>query len=519
MTDSETDSDSAVSTVSTGSKRGKQQPRTSKRQGKAVITTRTTRANPVTPSPPIIPVAEPQNTMVDRPEIMEIDNRPGPSGVTQQAGSGTVQQRNHPFLATSVRAPRYETIADLDGKADSGFNTSPSFSRDLFFDLVTPNPMYRGFILTHTTAHFPKQMYQTGAYLAGAVISVGFAKLKAPTLAIVEEIKLRIIGEVTAMNLSPDLLLNAHQADVSFLEVMNFITHSEPTAFRGAMDFTSDEFMTACRDVNNIDIFPLQPKFKVAMPWPVGLSLYPYDMEDATRICLWLTTTLSNAYRHCRTELSFSYLISMCRRGSVTSQFLNRVSDDINNELGKVVAFDEDLIRRVYRIYGLFINENNAENIFKTLLMWIPEEGLRLKLIVQHTQGGGLTPHYTVKEAMLKYPDFPWGRIYSLFGGEMHSYVRAWSLIRSNIYYGFKRDLKEASSQSFKSLAYVAKELLIQVGGQNGLRSYRGWTRTPAVKAQLDDIITQYIAGLGVEDAELDEDMKAKLQVIAKATR
>ncbi|UOW66033.1 nucleoprotein [odonatan chu-related virus 137] len=508
MPNSDSETESVRSTGSSSTKRGKTQ---------SGVSSKKTRANrgknpPHNPPPQPIPGPSPAPRLTFQPVSMDIDNPslPGPSR--------PYTRPPHPLLAPHVRTPRYEVINDLANRPGSGFHTSPSFSHELFLELVSPNLMYRGFILTNTTAHFPKKMYQTGAYLAGAVISIGFARLKMPAFAIIDEIKLRIIGEVTAMNLPNDLLLEPNDADDAFLEIMNFIMHSDPTVFRGSLEFTSEGYMNTCGDERSLDLFPLSPQFKAEVPWAPDRVLTREYIGDATRICLWLTTTLSNAYKGCRTELSFSYLIAMCRRGSATSQFLTRAADDINTELGKNVAFDEDLIRRIYRIYGLYINENNAESVFATLMFWIPDEGLRLKLIVQHTQSAGLTPHYTVKEALLKYPDFPWGKFDKLVGGEIRGFIRAWSMIRGNQYYGFKRDLKEASSQSFKSLAYVAKELLIQVGGQNGLRAYRGWTRTPAVKVQLDGLIVDYIGQLTGADAVLSDEIRAQLAVIAGST-
>lgn len=460
------------------------------------------------------PFEIPTQLQANQNPVMEVDNvNPGPSGGQRSA------QPVHQILTNDIRHPRYAEIATLDGKPNSGFRTSPSFSQQLFQNLVTPNIMYRGFLLTHTSANFPRIMYQTGAYLAGAVVSIGYAKLKVPQLSTVDDIKLRIIGEVTAINLAPELLLPTQEADILFLEIMNFILHSDPSTFRGAIEFTSEEFINAYSDPGNIDVFPINNRFKNPLPWTNDTQLRQATIIDATRICLWLTTKLANNYKNCKPELSFSYLIAICRRGSVTTQFLTKVSDDINTELGKVVSFDEDLIRKIYRIYGIFINENNAENVLKNILTWIPEEGLRLRLMLQHAEGSGLTPHYTVKEALLKYPDFPWGRVDRLLSGEIQSFIRAWTLIRGNLYYGFKRDLREASSQSFKGLAYIAKELLIKAAGKGGLKAYRGWTRTPPSKSLLDEIIENYLANMGEETATLDQTTFDQLRFIANSTR
>jgi len=48
----------------------------------------------------------------------------------------------------------------------------------------------------------------------------------------------------------------------------------------------------------------------------------------------------------------------------------------------------------------------------------------------------------------------------ALIGGELVSWKTTINIIRENLYYGFKRDMGAARSTLYKSIGYVARELL-----------------------------------------------------------
>lgn len=57
--------------------------------------------------------------------------------------------------------------------------------------------------------------------------------------------------------------------------------------------------------------------------------------------------------------------------------------------------------------------------------------------------------------------------------------------VDGNKYYGYRKDSGPARFTKFKSIAYVAKELYIKVGGKDSLRMYGGWANRIAFKAEI----------------------------------
>jgi len=128
-----------------------------------------------------------------------------------------------------------------------------------------------------------------------------------------------------------------------------------------------------------------------------------------------------------------------------------------------------------------------------TLNNLIPDIALRLKLTLQQAAGSGLTFYVIIGRAHTKYENFPWGRANTLTGGELVSWETARQIIGENLYYGFKRDMGAARSTLYKSIGYVARELLVKINGERTLLRYASLTGNIKNKQALDRLIEQYI--------------------------
>ncbi|CAH0562969.1 unnamed protein product [Brassicogethes aeneus] len=107
------------------------------------------------------------------------------------------------------------------------------------------------------------------------------------------------------------------------------------------------------------------------------------------------------------------------------------------------------------------------------------------------TRWVGLVPQCML--ALKAYPDFDWTTAFHLFSQDTTNYRTALTVVNGNVYYGFIKDLGAARSTKFANLAYVAKELLIQVGGEVSLRTYQGWKGRVPEQGTIDLIIGAYI--------------------------
>lgn len=93
---------------------------------------------------------------------------------------------------------------------------------------------------------------------------------------------------------------------------------------------------------------------------------------------------------------------------------------------------------------------------------------------------------------MLKYPDFEWAKTNVLTGGELTNFTTAVMLVDGNQYYGFNKTLVAVRSTSYSSLAFIAKELLVQLNGEVSLKKYAGWVRAPKNAAVIRAMIEAY---------------------------
>lgn len=104
---------------------------------------------------------------------------------------------------------------------------------------------------------------------------------------------------------------------------------------------------------------------------------------------------------------------------------------------------------------------------------------------------------------MRMYNNFQWRRVNTLTGGEYVNWQAARTVIGNNLYYGFRRDMGQARSTLYKSLGYVAKELLVKINGERTLLRYAGLRGNIKNKNALDRLIGNFVEQyVEVEGAE-----------------
>lgn len=197
---------------------------------------------------------------------------------------------------------------------------------------------------------------------------------------------------------------------------------------------------------------------------------------------------------------------ALSKRGQVTDEFCNKITTAVRDELGVQVALHAGTLSAIYKGYMQGVNENNAEDVFMRLDALIPDIALRLKLTLMQASGSGLTLFMIIGRALRLYNNFPWGRVNTLTSGELVNWNQALVAIGGNFYYGFKRDLGVARSTLYKSLGYVARELLMKINGEITFRRFMGLTGNVKNKRQLDHMIETYIGALGMEDQPQNEE-------------
>jgi len=205
-------------------------------------------------------------------------------------------------------------------------------------------------------------------------------------------------------------------------------------------------------------------------------------------------------------QLFVSHIISTCKKGNVSSEFILKVITAINNDMELGISLSADFITFIRHVYGDYCNEFTAENILNRWKSLLPSKSsLRLRLTTEQAKCGGVTVAATVMKAIETYSDFDWIKIFSLFPSEAAVVAHAIQKIKENPFVGFSRNLEEISSTKYKSIGYIAKELLIKgnLPDTRSLSAYRGWPSTIPYKKMIDEMILKNVEGKDIHQIDL----------------
>lgn len=230
------------------------------------------------------------------------------------------------------------------------------------------------------------------------------------------------------------------------------------------------------------------------------------DIHDAWACC-WIVARCkydNSAIAHVVT-IYVSFLATIAKMGNVSDAFLDKISNrvllEINVNLVQTM-WDAEVIERVWILIGEFVTETNMGAMCdhwtgaNGLAGVIPQHALYMRILVSQIKGEGLTALSTIKKALQACPTFPWGEVAAMFPAEFAALQVAFNDVGQNAYYGYKKQNATTKSTLYKNVAWVAKELLIRMGGNGSLSRFKGWTRSPERVDQLNTLITNFINNL-----------------------
>jgi len=237
------------------------------------------------------------------------------------------------------------------------------------------------------------------------------------------------------------------------------------------------------------------------------------DLIASMGLCYFFAVNLRVGARTQAIDIIAHAYSALAKRGQATDEFCTKVRTSIQDELGVTINLTTSVINAVYKGYMTGVNETNAAEVFRALDALVPEIALRLKLTLTQAANSGLTVYIMIGRAIRKYRDFPWGRVNTLTGGEVLAWNGAQAIIGQNAYYGFKRDLEAARSTLYKSLGWVARELLVRINGERTLLRYAGISGNVKNKAALERLLNEYIGAYeAIEGAETEAERRCLLE-------
>ena len=155
--------------------------------------------------------------------------------------------------------------------------------------------------------------------------------------------------------------------------------------------------------------------------------------------------------------------------------WLNKVTTEIEaSQTFRKVEVTEEVIKTVWRNIGCYITDDNVEDVLTWWSKAIPKNSLRLRIILSHTIGSGLTSLDLIQKTLLKVPHFPWLKLYKRYGSEFANVLAAFATVGSNVFFGYRKDMGEAAASKYKRLAWACSKILYTEKSSHSMKGFKG---------------------------------------------
>lgn len=143
----------------------------------------------------------------------------------------------------------------------------------------------------------------------------------------------------------------------------------------------------------------------------------------------------------------FSGIIAIAKRGNATDDWLLKQSTEVAKEVGEPKFQLLKITEMEYifsQVNGMMTKENMAELYTRWNEYCVAETmPLHLRLIVERMEYQGIAAFRFIREAIRKYPNFPWGRVYDAYPGQFAAFTSAVEEIGDGKFAGFMIDNKK----------------------------------------------------------------------------
>lgn len=247
-------------------------------------------------------------------------------------------------------------------------------------------------------------------------------------------------------------------------------------------------------DLRAEQAFPHFDIFKPDATGAIGLDPAKCTAEKLIHVLEYLATHSSKTQRLRWIWPVAALLVAYAKRGNIRDRWLIKFKNDLGPVMGNMVEqLEKEFLVTLWNRFSGSITDDNAEKIFTKWISILPPSAIRLVVTLRQASGSGLTSLDTVAKSMKQYPDFPWAKIGKLYRDQYDKVFDAFHAVGTNRYFGFRSNLGPATSTNFKDIAWIAKELLIRIGGDGHLASFGGWIPTPSHHAVVEKLIADYV--------------------------
>ncbi|KAF5308240.1 hypothetical protein FQR65_LT06233 [Abscondita terminalis] len=218
------------------------------------------------------------------------------------------------------------------------------------------------------------------------------------------------------------------------------------------------------------------------------------NITAALKVLKHLAEKADAAFKISGVSMIVHVYLAVLKRSSISEESVNKISIKLSTDL-KITNFQIDFsaCRKFSLLFRSSITENTVEAVTAKWINLLPISASRLRFAVQRAAGSGLTALIVTGRAILIFVDFNWAVVMRLYPDEWDNLTAAVRAVGNNAWYPFRNDLGVAASTKYRSISYVAKELLIQVNGETSLKAYAGWVKQPKLQAAVDKMIASYV--------------------------
>lgn len=259
-----------------------------------------------------------------------------------------------------------------------------------------------------------------------------------------------------------------------------------PEVWQGWM--RSAEGAHAAGILNPIPWLPQEREELRQFEWPDR----PVDNGQIRMLLEQLITAATPFLRDLGVITLFAYaFLGFAKKGIISQRKLDAVINQIESETGKRLDLSVGIIKDMWQKVGAHIPYRSIPPMFRTWEAEMGESCLRMRIILEQAAWTGLTHYTTILKMFTDHPGFPWAKVAALLPRDWANFLAALSAVGNDAYYGFQQNLGDAAATKLASLGYVAKEMMVKVGGRDGraIIQYKGWTSNPLRKTALDAII------------------------------
>lgn len=307
------------------------------------------------------------------------------------------------------------------------------------------------------------------------------------------------IGELMGPDLPDTVKRNQADARTTMRRLLqiamgfaNFPGRNAPEAYPEWYNITPQQYMGL---PNDLPFDGTQPT-RMGLPdhWPFTLAEGALLTVEQLLQVLYITCTYPTELS---SEVSMSIIVhtmlAAIKQGNVTRQFCQKIVRGIQHDLGRTIQLDATAVRLTYQHVMKWVTDDNISTILEHWYDFLPADALRLRLTVEQSAGTGLTILSLIGQAVRTYPDFDWGVVMRSYPAEWAAFTAAVATVGNNPWYGYKKNLGNVSSTKYKSVGWVAVQLLQRVGGQMSLANYKGLPNRVAFMERVEQSIIDFI--------------------------